>query len=216
MNNLLEQLNIKTNNIDIYKEPFTHSSYANEHNLNYNYERLEFLGDAIVDFIVGEYIYKNYHYAEGEMTKFRSTYVCENALYEYSKSIKLDQYILIGKGENNLNKAIIADVFESFIGCVYLDCGFEKAKEVVLKIIIPFIDSSDNLFSDYKSKLQELVQTNKKTVIYEVINESGPAHDKMFKVVVKIDNINYGEGVGTSKKRAEQNAAREALNKQVK
>ena len=215
MKELLDKLNIKYNNIKLYEQAFIHTSYAYEHNLK-SYETLEFLGDAIVDLIISDYLYKSGKYTEGEMTKIRASYVCENALYEYSTDLNLSKYIKVGVGETRSDgshkKAIMADVFEAFIGALYLDLGYEKTKEIGLKIIVPYIENKDiMLFKDYKSTLQEAVQTDKKSLEYELLEETGPAHNRTFKICVKVDGINLGEGIGSSKKEAEQNAAKKAL-----
>jgi len=215
MKELLKKLNIEYKNISLYEQAFIHTSYAYEHYMK-SYETLEFLGDAIVDLIISDYLYKNGLYTEGEMTKIRASYVCENALYEYATELDLGKYIKVGVGEKradgNHKKAIMADVFEAFMGALYLDLGYEKTKEVGLSIIIPYIeDKNIMLFKDYKSTLQEAVQTDKKSLEYELIDESGPAHNKTFKMCVKVDGIILGEGVGASKKEAEQEAAKNAL-----
>ena len=152
------------------------------------------------------------------MTKIRASYVCENALYEYSIDLGLNKYIKVGHGEEKeggkYKKAIVADIFEALIGAIYLDLGYATARKIVLNIIVPYIeDPKIVFFSDYKSSLQECVQTEQKSVFYELIEESGPAHDRRFKVVAKISDIVYGVGVGGSKKEAEQEAAKEALKK---
>ena len=221
MQELFKRLNIKPKNIEIYIKAFTHTSYAYEHNLDYSYEKLEFLGDAIVDLIVSDYLYNNEELDEGKMTKIRASYVCENALYEYANYLNFNKYLKLGKGELQNggldNKAILADTFESFIAALYLDQGFAKAKEVALKIIVPFIKNNDIiLFSDYKSELQEVVQDVQKSLKYELVKEKGPAHNKKFQMSVKIDNIVYGVGEGHTKKEAEQEAAKNALKKLVK
>lgn len=215
MKELLKKLNIEYKNISLYEQAFIHTSYAYEHYMK-SYETLEFLGDAIVDLIISDYLYKSGLYTEGEMTKIRASYVCENALYEYATELDLGKYIKVGVGEKradgNHKKAIMADVFEAFMGALYLDLGYEKTKEVGLSIIIPYIeDKNIMLFKDYKSTLQEAVQTDKKSLEYELIDESGPAHNKTFKMCVKVDGIILGEGVGASKKEAEQEAAKNAL-----
>ena len=215
MQELFDKMGIKPNNIDLYIEAFTHTSYANEHNTS-SYERLEFLGDRVVDVIVSSYLYLQ-GLEEGQMTKTKASYVCENALAEYSKSLNFDKYIRLGKGEENkVKKAILADCFEAFAAALYLDLGFEKAKEVVSKIIIPYIEDESILFSDYKSELQEAVQDLQRDLNYELVEETGPAHNKQFKYVVKIDDIIYGEGLGHTKKEAEQEAAKKALEKLVR
>ena len=214
--NTFEKYNIDINN-KLYEQAFTHSSYANENN-TVDYERLEFLGDKILDFIVSEYLYVNENLEEGEMTKLRASYVCENALNEYSKELGLDEYLKLGKGEESTGgrskPSIIADLFEAFLAATYLNYGLDKVKEIVYDIVIPFIEGNHHEFlKDYKSILQEYVQTDKKSTIYEVINEEGPANEKIFTVIVKVDDIVLGTGTASSKKEAEQLAAKDALNK---
>lgn len=221
MEELFNKLNIKPENKEIYDQAFIHTSYAYEHNLNYSYETLEFLGDAIVDLVVSDYLYKEKDFKEGEMTKIRASYVCENALYEYANDLGFSKFVKLGKGESQSGgchkKAILADIFEAFIAAIYLDQGFEKAKEVALNIIVPYIEN-DNimLFNDYKSELQEVIQDMQKNLRYELIEETGPAHNKNFKISVKIDNMTYGTGIGHTKKEAEQEAAKSALSKLIK
>ena len=218
---LLERFNIKTDNINIYDTAFSHSSYCNEHGLKEDYQRLEFLGDKVLDLIMSEYLYNTTDYEEGKMTKIRSMYVCENALYEYALLLDFPSYVKVGKGEE-LNggkhrKATLADMFESFLGAVYLDQGFKKARQIVYEVVIPFINEKpENFFMDYKSILQEVTQTSKKTVIYELVSEEGPAHDKTFTMNVIVDGIVFGSGSAKSKKEAEQEAAKKALEKQAK
>ena len=221
MDKLFETLDIKPNDIKLYEQAFIHTSYAYEHNLDYSYETLEFLGDAIVDAVISDYLYKSNKYHEGEMTKIRASYVCENALYEYSNHLNLSCYVKVGHGEDKSGgkhkKAILADIFEALMAAIYLDLGYEKVKEVALKIIVPYIeDKNILLFSDYKSALQEAVQTTSKSLHYDVLSITGPSHDRTFKVAVIIDGLTYGVGVGGSKKDAEQEAAKKALNTLVK
>ncbi len=218
MDALFKKLNIKPKDIRLYKTAFSHSSYANEHKARQDYERLEFLGDAVVDLVVADYLYSNKKESEGEMTKVRASYVCENALYEYSMSLGLNKYIKVGHGEEKeggkFKKAIVADIFEALVGAIYLDLGYATARKVVLNIIVPYIEDPNIIFfSDYKSALQEYIQTNQKNLHYELIKEEGPAHNRIFTVQVKIDDIIYGIGVSTSKKEAEQEAAKVALEK---
>ena len=214
---ILDKLNICYDNIDIYNQAFTHTSYANEMKCE-SYERLEFLGDAILELIISEYLYKNTDYEEGRMTKLRSHYVCENALYEYSVKLGLNEYIKLGKGQQEQDgkhcKAIVADIFESFIAAIYLDSGLNEVKKFIYKYVIPIIESNTlDFFNDYKSKLQEFVQTDKKSLEYILVNEIGPAHNKTFEIEVRINGILYGKGCAKSKKEAEQLAARDALEK---
>ena len=221
MERLFKQLGFKPRDIKIYEQAFIHTSYAYENNLDYSYETLEFLGDAIVDLVVSDYLYRNCDFDEGKMTKIRASYVCENALYEYASGLDFGKYIRLGHGERQSGgshkKAILADVFEAFIAALYLDLGYDKAKTIALKIIVPYIENKDiMLFSDYKSELQEVVQDVQKSLKYVLVSESGPAHDKCFKMSVIIDDIVYGEGEGHTKKEAEQEAAKAALKKLVK
>ena len=173
-------------NKEIYQTAFTHTSYANEHRTQ-SYERLEYLGDAVLELIMSEYLYLNTEEEEGQMTKLRSHYVCENALYEYSLKLKLNEYLLLGKGESEnggkIRKAIVADIFEAFIGALFLDKGIETVKNFIYKYIIPIIENNEiDFFDDYKSLLQEL-------------------------------DVTYGKGTAHSKKEAEQMAARDALSR---
>lgn len=221
MEKLFNKLNIKPKDITLYKTAFSHSSYVNEHKAKTDYERLEFLGDAVVDLVLADYLYNNKKEKEGEMTKRRASYVCENALCEYSNSLGLSEYIKVGHGEEKeggkYKKAIVADIFEAFLGAIYVDLGYATARKVALNIIVPFIeDPNITFFSDYKSLLQEHVQTVQKSLTYNIVKEEGPAHDKRFTVEVIIDNIVYGTGVGSSKKEAEQDAAKNALEKLAK
>lgn len=213
---ILEKLEIPFKDTRLYLRALTHTSFANENRTD-SYERLEYLGDAILEFIMSEYLYKNSDYPEGKMTKLRSHYVCENALYEYSLLLGLNEYIRFGKGQmsdGKFCKAIVADVFESFIAAMYLDIGIEEVKKFIYKHVIPLIENNElDFFNDYKSILQEYVQTDKRSLHYEIVNETGPAHNKEFSVVVKIDDIVYGMGIGSSKKEAEQLAAKDALKK---
>lgn len=213
---ILDKLEIPYNDTRLYERALTHTSYANEHNM-ISYERLEYLGDAILEFIMSEYLYKNSDYPEGKMTKLRSHYVCEDALYEYSLLLGLNEYIRFGNGQisnGKYCKAIVADVFESFLAAIYLDIGIEEVKKFIYKNVIPLIENNSlDFFTDYKSILQELVQTDQRSLVYEVINETGPAHEKEFTVEVRIDDIVYGSGIAGSKKKAEQLAAKDALKK---
>ncbi len=214
---ILDELNIVPNNIHLYERAFSHTSYANENDTE-SYERLEYLGDAVLELVISEYLYKNTEYEEGEMTKLRSGYVCENANFEYAMELGLNQYLKLGHGEEEnggrTRKAIVADIFESFIGAMFLDQGIETVKKFIYKVVIPKIeDKRVDLFTDYKSVLQELVQTDRKSLVYEVVDETGPSHDKLFTIVVKIDDIIYGKGTAHSKKEAEQIAAQDALKK---
>ena len=212
----LSNYNVFLNDASLLDIALTHSSYSNEHDC-INYERLEYLGDAVLQLIVSEYLYKNTNLPEGVMSKTRASYVCEKALVEYEKKIGYKEYIKVGHGQiDNVNDTIVADVFEAILGAIFLDQGFEVAKKYVYEIVIPYIESGYQFFDDYKTKLQEMVQTEKESVEYRLVRESGPAHDRTFEVDVIIDNIVYGHGVGKSKKEAEQNAAYDAYSKCAK
>lgn len=187
----------------------THSSYANEHDEE-DYERLEYLGDAVLELVMSEYFYKNTSLREGEMTKRRSRYVCEEALDAYAKTINLTKYIKVGEG-TDANPTIIADVFEAIIAVIYLNNGLSKAREFIMDIALPFINDNVVFLSDYKSYLQELVQTDRRSVEYRVVKESGPDHNKIFEVEVLVDNIVFATGKGRNKKAAEQDAAKNAI-----
>lgn len=218
---LLEKYNINTDNMEIYDTAFSHSSYCNENNIKEDYQRLEFLGDKVLDLIMSDYLYHQTSFEEGKMTKIRSMYVCENALYEYALLLDFPEYVKVGKGEEQSGgkkrKAILADMFESFLGAVYLDQGYLKAKEIVYDVVIPFIQKTPEIFfMDYKSKLQELVQTDKKSVDYILVKEEGPSHDRTFTINVVVEGIVLGTGIAKTKKDAEQAAAKEALDKQAK
>lgn len=216
---ILDDFNIKPNDIELYETAFTHTSYANEEKVE-SYERLEYLGDAVLELIMSDYLYNNTDYQEGMMTKLRAHYVCENANYEYSTRIGLNEYLRLGHGEEasggKYRKAIVADIYEAFIGAIYLDQGIEKAKEFIYQTAIPYLKNHKlNFYDDYKSELQELVQTDKRSLQYEIIDETGPAHNRTFTAIVKIDDIIYGKGVAHSKKEAEQEAAKNALEKSI-
>ena len=214
--NFLAKYNIKLSNENLLKIALTHSSYSNEHG-GKNYERLEFLGDAVLQLITSEYFYKKYTYQEGELSKIRASFVCEEALAQYAKDVGIDKHIKVGNGQiRNINDTIIADTFESVLGAIYLDQGFEVARKYALEVLSPYVLEHHVFLGDYKSRLQEMVQTDKKSLEYRLISETGPSHDKTFVFEVVIDGIVYGKGQGKSKKEAEQNAAYDALKKEAK
>lgn len=215
---IFKTLNFSPTNVNLYYEAFTHTSFSNENPSFTSYERLEFLGDSIIEFIISDYLYKERHLQEGIMTKMRANYVCEEALATYAHDLKFEEDIKLGSGEieTGPNNTILADVFESFIAAMYLDLGLDFTREMVLKIMVKYIEKNHDFLHDYKSTLQELVQTDKKSVIYEIVKEDGPAHDKTFECIVKVDGHILGHGRGSSKKLAEQDAARVALSKQAK
>ncbi len=213
---IFKRIDLNPINMNLYLEAFTHTSYSNENPSYVSYERLEFLGDAILEFVVSEYLYKERHLEEGIMTKMRASYVCEKALSTYAKELKLEEDIKLGGCETVPNDTILADVFEAFVAALYLDQGMDYVKKFILDTVTKYIKDGVDFLQDYKSKLQELVQTDKQSVTYEVIKEEGPSHNKTFTVEVKVDDIVMGIGKGSSKKAAEQEAAKNALEKQAK
>ena len=215
--NFLEKYDLYNIDEKLLQTALTHSSYSNEHKGTENYERLEFLGDAVLELIISDYLYQNPELKEGFMTKLRASYVCEKALSHYANEVGIIDNIKVGQGQlNNINNTIKADVFEAVLGCIYLEKGFEETKKFIYKVIIPYIESGFEFLDDYKTKLQELVQTDRKSLEYILINEFGEPHNKTFEVEVRINNIVYGKGKGKSKKEAEQNAAYDAYKKSAK
>lgn len=196
----------------------THSSYANEvkRNTKYN-ERQEFLGDAVLSIIVSDYLFNNYTVPEGDLTKLRAAIVCEKSLDVMANKIGLGNFLRLGKGEEmtggRTRPSIIADAFEALIAAIYLDTGIESAKKFVLPFVIDMLEDEDQLsFKDYKTILQEIIQQNpEERLIYKLVEEKGPDHDKRFLVDVMINSNIIGRGEGRSKKNAEQMAAKEAL-----
>lgn len=196
----------------------THSSYANEQKINKqpDYERLEFLGDSVLEMVSSTYLYNNYpDKKEGQMTKMRASMVCEQALAFCARDFELEKYILLGKGEESTGgrhrDSIISDVMEAVIGAIYIDGGIDYAKKHIDKFILNDLENKQ-IFVDAKSVLQELVQKDStKTLSYEICGESGPEHDKIFKSRVLINGEILGEGEGHTKKAAEQQAAYQAV-----
>ena len=205
-------------NKELLKVALTHSSYANEHQVECN-ERLEYLGDAVLDLCMSCYLYDNIQLNEGVLTKTRAKAVCEEALNVYAEKIKLNTYLFLGNGEiqngGRNRPAIIADAFEAMLGAVLLDSNFETVYDVVKRIVLPFFNVVTQ-FKDYKSTFQEKVQADKRTLHYEIVRDEGPANDKTYEAVVYMDDILMGRGVGKTKKEAEQNAAKAALKKEAK
>ena len=217
LNKLQDILGVKFNNLNLLKEALTHPSYANENNCPHN-QRLEYLGDAVIELAMSTYLYnKHRSFDEGDMTKRRAQSVCEEALVIYAEKINLSEFMLLGHGEElkggRKRASLVADTFEAVLGAVYVDLGFAKALEVFQKLVLPYINEVE-IIQDYKTRLQELVRTDKMNLQYEIINESGPAHNKTFEAIVMLENgITLGRGIGKTKKEAEQNAAKEALQK---
>lgn len=199
---------------NLLRTAVTHSSYANENrgNISYN-ERLEFLGDAVLQLITSEKLFKeNPDMPEGKMSKQRAALVCEDALAGYSAELNLGEFMLLGKGEETSGgrhrPSILADAFEAVTGAIFLDGGMDNAKKFVLR----FIDAAHLSLQDYKTLLQEIIQQNPgERLSYVVVGENGPDHDKSFAVEVRLNSNVIGSGKGKSKKQAEQSAAKEAL-----
>lgn len=214
-------INYKFKNEKLIQNALCHSSYANEHksmNIECN-ERLEFLGDAILGLIVGEYIYKKFpSWSEGKLSKLRASVVCETMLAKKGKELGINNALLLGRGEENTGgrnrSSIIADAVESVIGAIYLDSDIEQAREFVLNMLVEEIDRLSGSFEylDSKTMLQEIIQKDSQIPVeYIITDESGPAHCKSFTAVVIHNGMLLGTGVGRSKKEAEQNAALEAV-----
>ena len=209
------------NNISLLQNALTHSSYANErwHNSLMSNERLEFLGDAILGMTVAKFLYQTFpDRPEGELTRMRADMVCEQTLAKVAAKIDLGRHLLLGNGEEqgggrNRN-SILADAVESVIAASYLDGGMEAAQQFIDRFILVEVPVKRLHNADYKTALQELVQQKKNQVLtYVLVGESGPDHDKEFEVEVKLNGTVVGTGTGSSKKRAEQDAARVAMEK---
>lgn len=202
----------------LLKQALTHSSFRNEQKINrrQDYERLEFLGDAVLELTTSDFLYHAYpDMAEGQMTKLRVTYVCEPALAYCAREIELDRFIRLGKGEENTGgrkrDSIISDVMEAVIGAIYLDGGMEEAKAFIHCFILSDLENKQ-LFYDSKTVLQEILQKqNAESISYELVDEIGPEHNKQFVVKAYIGEQFISKGIGKSKKMAEQQAAYEAI-----
>ena len=201
----------------LLRQALTHSSYANEKHMKKlsDNERLEFLGDAVLELVSSDFLYKNYQkLPEGELTKLRASIVCEPTLALCAKELHLGEYLFLGKGEDQTGgrerKSILSDALEAVIGAIYLDGGFANAKEFVLKYIMTDIEHKQ-LFYDSKTILQEVVQGEHESLQYVMTEESGPDHNKSFTVEAHIGNVCLGVGSGHTKKAAEQEAAYRAL-----
>ncbi len=222
--NWLEDRNIYVKDKKLILNAFVHSSYVNEHKtFKCDNERLEFMGDAVLQIWSAKKLYElKPPLNEGHMTTLRAQLVSEAALAQYTRELSLNQFLLLGAGEEKTGgrerESIMADMFEAFIGALYLDSGFEVVNSILESVITPHImaPKAESLI-DYKTKLQEYVQADsRKTVSYEVIHMEGPNNQPVFEVVVRMDEIILGKGKGTSKKKAEQAAAKDAFEKMVK
>jgi len=220
---LLEQFDLVFSDETLLETAFTHTSYANEHRLlkiSHN-ERLEFLGDAVLQLIISEYLYTKYpKRPEGDLSKLRSMIVREESLAGFARDCQFDHFIKLGRGEEKSGgrnrDTILGDLFEAFLGALLLDKGVEAVKNFLYQVMIPKVEAGDfERVTDYKTKLQELLQINGDVEIaYQVVSETGPAHAKNFEVAVLINGRKSGQGQGRSKKLAEQEAAKNAFEKE--
>ena len=206
-------------NITLLQNALTHSSYANErwHDSLMSNERLEFLGDSILGMVVAEYLYKNFSdRPEGELTRMRADMVCETSLAQIAAKVGLGRHLLLGHGEERFGgrdrASILADAVESVIAASFLDGGMDAAKGIIERFVLCNVPVKKLQNADYKTALQELVQQKKDQLLsYQLVGESGPDHDKEFTVEVSLNGVVVGTGIGSSKKRAEQDAARAAM-----
>ena len=211
-------------NITLLQNALAHSSYANErwHNSLMSNERLEFLGDSVLGMLVADHLYRNFpDRPEGELTRMRADMVCESALAAVAERLELGSHLLLGKGEEQgggrSRGSILADAVESVLAACYLDGGMEAAKDFVSRFILVNVPVAKLKNADHKTALQELVQQKKNQVItYKLVGESGPDHDKVFTVELSLNGEVVGTGTGSSKKRAEQEAAKNAMEKLMK
>lgn len=218
LNELQEKIGYRFRNEGLLKQAITHSSFANEQKINKlsNYERLEFLGDAVLEMVCSEFLFQeNPEMPEGQLTRLRASMVCEPALAYCARDIDLGSYILLGKGEEATGgrnrDSITSDVMEAVIGAIFIDGGIEEAKKYIYRFVLSDLENKI-LFMDSKTLLQEEVQKNNTAQLhYELVGETGPDHDKEFRVKAYLDGKEIGTGVGRTKKAAEQQAAYEAL-----
>lgn len=218
MKKVQEKIGHTFKNTELLRTALTHSSYANEYKKKSN-ERLEFLGDSVLSLIVSDYIFRRLtNVDEGRLSKYRATLVCERSLYEISKKISLNKFILLGKGEEMTGgrerPSIVSDAFEAVLAAIYLDGGMETARKWVIDLMREAIDEviMGYRYKDYKTMLQEALQKGSKgKVTYRTVSEKGQDHNKIFEVEVLVDNVPRNRGTGHNKKEAEQNAAHAAL-----
>ena len=221
MKSFEDVISYKFNNKSLLETALTHSSFVNE-NRKYaseDYQRLEFLGDSVLGFLTAEYLYSKENITEGIMTRMRSELVSEKALYEVAKAIDLGKYIRIGKGEEHMGgrerPSVLSDIVESVTAAIYLDSGMDAAKDFVMRFVLNDVHiASAEVSDDYKSALQELIQHDPSNILsYELIEEKGPDHSKTFTFAALLNGEVVGTGSGSTKKSAEQAAARNALEK---
>jgi len=217
--NKMDEWGFSFNNIDLYQQAFSHSSFINDFNMNRldHNERLEFLGDAVLELTVSRYLFdKHPHLPEGNLTKMRATIVCEPSLVIFANKIDLNELILLGKGEEKTGgrtrPSLICDAFEAFVGALYLDQGLDTVWKFAEKVIFPYVEDDELVgVVDFKTQFQEYVhRQNKGDVTYRLIKEEGPAHHRLFTSEVILENNAVAEGKGKTKKESEQKAAEQA------
>ena len=223
INELTQQMQVVFHDSTLLHQALVHTSFANESKSNQvqHNQRLEFLGDAVLDLVIGEYLFRQFpHLPEGELTKARARIVCEPTLANCAAKIDLGSYLLLGKGEaatgGRRRVSILADAFEAVIGALYIDSGYEAASRFILHYLEDELSlvRQGEYVNDYKTLLQEIVQRDgEQRIVYEVLEESGPDHDKSFLVALYLNNKQWGTGRGKSKKEAEQCAAKQAIDK---
>lgn len=220
MESLEKSLQYTFQNRELLREALNHSSYANEHRgsgVNSN-ERLEFLGDSVLGFVTAEFLFKTYgKLPEGDLTRMRAALVCEQSLYEVARLLELGRYLKLGRGEEagggRERQSILADAVEAVFAAVYLDGGIEKVRGLICRVLLSRAPAAEER-RDYKTTLQEIVQRKSGQVLtYHMVEESGPDHNKTFLFEVRLNGEAVGQGRGHSKKEAEQDAARDALDK---
>lgn len=211
-----KKLKYKFKDRKLLKTALTHSSYANETSVESN-ERLEFLGDAVLGFVVARVLYDRYPEAtEGTLSKMRSAIVSRMNFAHFAGELKIDKQLLLGKGEENtggrLRQSNLAGAFESVIGAIFIDGGYRKVYGIITKLLKDCLNGDEEIFRDYKTRLQEIAQKKfRKVPKYKVVLEEGPPHDKSFHIEVKLGRKCFGKGIGRNKKQAEQEAAKEGL-----
>jgi len=215
----MQELDLSYNKIDLYQQAFSHSSFINDFNmdrLEHN-ERLEFLGDAVLELTVSRYLFDKYpELPEGNLTKLRATIVCEPSLVIFANKIHINELILLGKGEEKTGgrtrPSLVSDAFEAFVGALYLDQGLESVWQFAEQIIFPYVEDDElEGVVDFKTQFQEFVhRQNKGDVTYRLINEEGPAHHRLFTSEVILEDTAVAQGKGKTKKESEQKAAESA------
>ncbi len=220
----LNEQELVINDLNLIKQAFIHSSYVNESKVVFeDNERLEFIGDAVLQLLSAKFLYQQIPLlSEGQMTLLRSQLVNEKALATFGRQLKINEHLILGAGElkngGNERDSNIADAYEALLGALYLDGNLENVDKIFNKSVVPAFLTLETLdVMDYKTKLQEFMQSDtRKTVTYEVISTTGPSNNPTFESVVKMDGLMLGKGKGSSKKRSQQAAAKDALEKLVK